>query len=267
MNKGKISNLLRKLNLMHLTDRVRYIIQSRKNKKANKAYLAANPNVKLPPNYLMYESFQINYQKYMEGGREVAKWVVDSIAEHTSLEKVTVLDWGCGPGRVIRHMPDLLGSVSKVYGTDYNSKSIAWCKENLPRIEFNLNTLDPKLPYPDGTFDFIYGISIFTHLSEDMHYKWTSELRRVLKKDGLLFLTTQGDNFKSIMTPYEIDKYDKGELVVRGNVVEGHRTYSAFQPDSFMRALFDGDKVEEVIIQDVQGGKATPQDAWIVRKV
>jgi len=267
MNKGKISNLLRKLKLMHFTDRVRYIIQSRKNKQANKTFLIENPEVKLPPNYLMYESFQINYQKYMEGGREVAKWVVDSLANHSSIAKVTILDWGCGPGRVIRHMPDLLGEGSKVYGTDYNSKSITWCRDNLPNIDFNLNTLEPKLPYEDGTFDFIYGISIFTHLSEEMHYKWTAELSRVLKQNGLLFLTTQGDNFKSIMTPEEIAKYEKGELVVRGNVVEGHRTYSAFQPDSFMRSLFANDKVEEVIIQDVKGGKATPQDAWIVRKM
>jgi SAM-dependent methyltransferase len=267
MNKGNISNLLRKFRLMHLTDQVRYYVQSYKNKQANKAFLNANPNISLPPDYLMYESFQINYEKYLLGGREVASWIIDSLRKYTPVRKVTVLDWGCGPGRVVRHMPELLGEGSKVFGTDYNAKSIAWCRDNLPDIEFNLNTLEPSLPYADETFNFIYGISIFTHLSEEMHYKWTAELKRVLKINGALFLTTQGDNFKKIMSPAEITKYDKGELVVRGNVIEGHRTYSAFHPDSFMRSLFKNDEILEVIIQKPKDNKATPQDAWIVKKV
>lgn len=267
MNKGNISNLLRKLRLMHLTDRVRYYVQSYRNNQTNSAFLKANPNINLPPDYLMYESFQINYEKYLIGGKEVAQWIVNSLKKYISLDNVSILDWGCGPGRVIRHMPELLSEGSKVFGTDYNAKSIAWCNNNLPDIDFNLNNLDPCLPYPDGTFDLIYGISIFTHLSEEMHYKWASELKRVLKKDGVLFMTTQGDNFKKIMSPLELVQYDKGELVVRGNVEEGHRTYSAFHPDSFIRSLFKNDEILEVIIQDTKNGKATPQDAWIVRKI
>ncbi|MFT4533343.1 MAG: SAM-dependent methyltransferase [Saprospiraceae bacterium] len=266
MNKGNVSNLLRKLRLMHLTDRVRYYIQSYKNKQANKAFLNANPNIILPPDYLMYESFQINYEKYLVGGKDVADWIVNILNKYDTLQNVSILDWGCGPGRVIRHMPELLGNGSKVFGTDYNTKSITWCKGNLPNIEFNLNTLDPSLPYPHETFDFIYGISIFTHLSEEMHYKWTYELKRVLKQGGVLFLTTQGDNFKKIMSPPEIAQFNKGELVVRGNVIEGHRTYSAFHSDSFMRSLFKNDEILEVIIQNDKDGKATPQDAWVVRK-
>jgi SAM-dependent methyltransferase len=267
MNKGNVSNLLRKLKLMHLTDRIRYYVQSFKNRQANRAFVNANPNNKLPPDYLMYESFQINYEKYLIGGREVASWIVDNLRKYVSTQEVSVLDWGCGPGRVVRHMPELLGTQSKVYGTDYNEKSIAWCKNNLSNIDFNLNTLEPSLPYVDGQFDFIYGISIFTHLSEEMHYKWSAELKRVLKKDGILFLTSQGDNFKKIMSPTELAQYNKGELVVRGNVVEGHRTYSAFHPDSFMSSLFANDEILDVIIQEVKDGKATPQDAWVIRKV
>lgn len=266
MNKGKISNVLRKLGLMHLTDRVRYYIQSSRNRKANEAFIRANPEVKLPPDYLMYESFQINYKKYLTGGKEVASWILDCLSKHKQRNDLTILDWGCGPGRVIRHLPDLLGEGSQVYGTDYNAKSISWCKDNLPNINFNLNTLQPILPYEDGTFDFIYGISIFTHLSEEMHYKWSTELKRVLKPDGILFLTTHGDNFKSIMTSDEIDQYNNGQLVVRGNVVEGHRTFSAFQPDLFMKSLFANEEVLEVIKQEVVEGKAIPQDAWMIKK-
>ena len=266
MNKGKISNILRDLGLMHFTDRVRYYLQSRRNKSANQDFQSNNPDVKLPPDYLMYESFQINYEKYLNGGRAVAEWIVKSLRKYNTSQDVHVLDWGCGPGRVVRHLPSILGSSSKIYGTDYNEKSINWCKMNLKGIDFNLNSLEPSLPYSNDTFDFIYGISIFTHLSEEMHYNWVHELRRVLRPGGIMLFTTQGHNFKQIMTPTEIAQYDSGKLVVRGKVTEGHRTYSAFHPDSFMRNLFQDDEVLEVIIQEHETGKAAPQDAWIVRK-
>ena len=45
-----------------------------------------------------------------------------------------------------------------------------------------------------------------------------------------MFLITQGDNFKVKLTDLELTKYKKNELVVRGKVKEGHRTYSAFHP-------------------------------------
>ena len=45
-----------------------------------------------------------------------------------------------------------------------------------------------------------------------------------------MFLTTQGDNFRVKLTDLELNKYNNDELVVRGKVKEGHRTYSAFHP-------------------------------------
>lgn len=183
-------------------------------------------------------------------------------------KNLKILDWGCGPGRIIRHLPEFLGDSCTFFGTDYNAGSIQWCTENLQNINFNLNGIEAKLPYPDNFFDFIYGLSVFTHLSEENHYSWRKELFRILKHDGILFITTQGDNFKIKLTPKELYKFEKGELVVRGNVKEGHRTYSAFQSDVFMKQLFENDgRILEHIKQVPIVGKYLPQDIWIVQKV
>ena len=64
MKKGDISNLLRRLNLIYLTDWMRYYVQYFKNYRSNQAFKHAHPEVKLPPDYLIYESFQIDYKKY-----------------------------------------------------------------------------------------------------------------------------------------------------------------------------------------------------------
>jgi ubiquinone/menaquinone biosynthesis C-methylase UbiE len=254
------------MGLLKFADHVRFVLLRNKNKKENKAFLIKNPNIKLPPDYLMYESFQLNYKKYYAGGLDTAIWLADNFKKYAVLKNARILDWGCGPGRIIRHLPDIIGDDCEFYGTDYNTESINWCAEHLDGIAFNNNTLEADLPYPDNHFNLIYGISIFTHLSEKAHYEWCEELLRILDVNGILFLTTQGDNFKVKLSHDECEQYEKGALVVRGNTKEGHRTYSAFHPDTFMHALFRNVEVLKHVVKDAGDQTWIPQDIWIVRK-
>lgn len=265
MKKQGISSFLRKLRVLHLADKLRYYIQKLKNRKANRAFKAKHPDVQLPPDYLIYESFQIDYHKYYVQSKEGARKLVSHFEKHLELKDRKILDWGCGPGRIVRHLPELIGNNCSYFGTDYNSRSIDWCTKNLPEINFNNNTLEAHLPYEDDFFDVIYGVSIFTHLSATMHHQWYSELYRVLKPGGILLLTTQGDTYMPKMTPLEKVQYQKGELVVRGQVKEGHRIFSAFQPRAFMESLFSNATILEHIEQPPVDNWY-PQDKWIVRK-
>ena len=266
MNKGIISNVLRKLGLMYYTDWLRYYLQKFKNRKINRDFKLKNPDVLLPPDYLIYESFQLNYKKYYTDSIESAIWLTNHLKKHIELKNIRILDWGCGPGRIIRHLPGAIGNGCEYFGTDYNKKSIEWCSQNLSNIKFNLNTLVAQLPYPDNYFGVIYGISIFTHLSEQLHVDWYKELFRILKPKGIMFLTTQGDNFKVKLTDKELQKFNNNQLIVRGKVEEGHRTYSAFHPKGFMTTLFENVEILEHVETKPENGKWLPQDIWIVRK-
>lgn len=266
MKKGQISILLRKLGLMHFTDWARYNLQKYSNRKINKDFILKNPDVKLPPDYLIYESFTLNYQKYYTESYDTAKWLTAHFAKHIDLNNKRILDWGCGPGRIIRHLPSVIGNSCQYYGTDYNHKSIDWCSKNLSGIQFNTNSLTAQLPYIDNFIDVIYGISIFTHLSEQLHYDWYNELYRILKPEGIMFITTQGDNFRVKLTDSELLKFNDNQLIVRGNVKEGHRTYSAFHPKGFMKNLFSNVEILEHIETKPEEGKGLPQDIWIVKK-
>ena len=146
MNKAKLSNLLRQLNLIYVADLIRFRIQKFKNRKANAQFKKTHPDVVLPPDYLMYESFQMNYDKYYNGGRNMAKNLSEHFKKHIELKNKNILDWGCGPGRIIRHMPEVINNGCQFFATDYNKNSIDWCTKNLPNIQFNKNELEAKLP-------------------------------------------------------------------------------------------------------------------------
>lgn len=228
--------------------------------------MSQNPDISLPPPYLIYESFQLNYQLYYNDSMDSAEKLLDFLSVHTDLKNKRILDWGCGPGRIIRHLPSLVGPGCEFYGSDYNEKSIEWCKEHLKDINFHHNSLDSALPFPDKFFDIIYGLSVLTHLSEGMHYFWYNELYRLLNNNGIILLTTQGDNYKGKLTEKELLKYNNGDLVVRGNTKEGHRTFSAFHPPEAMLRLFENIEILEHIERPSKTDKYLPQDVWILKK-
>lgn len=265
MNKSKISNLIRSLGLIYPADCIRFQIIRAKNHLKNKEYQKSNPSINFPPDYILYESFAIDYRAYIEGGRTTANDLFELLTKYISKEDLKILDWGCGPGRIIRHLPNLFGPNCSFFGTDYNSKSIKWCSKNIPNINFSKNNLLPPLNFENNQFDIIYGISIFTHLSKDNHHSWINELHRVLKKGGILLLTSAGNSFRSKLTTKEKLRFDNGELIVRARAKEGHRTFTTFHPVSFMQILFtDFEILKHIEIKP--SGRNIPQDIWILKK-
>ena len=112
-----------------------------------------------------------------------------------------VLDFGCGPGRVATwltlHHPDW-----DLVGTDIDEEAIAWAGANLASVaSFECNPPMPPLRYSDRHFDFVYSISIFTHLPEDMQSAWLKELSRVTREGGYLVLTTHGEHLLPFAMP------------------------------------------------------------------
>ncbi len=232
----------------------------------NKKFKALNSNIALPPLYMMFESFNINYRRYYEGGLETAQWISYTISPFVFRQEVNILDWGCGPARITRHLKHIYGVQANIFGTDYNPCTIQWCSEHIRDVRFAINGTNPPLSYPDQMFNIIIGISIFTHLSEANHYFWINELSRVMRPGGIAFITTHGDIFRSILTPAERKQYDNNTPVIRGKVTEGHRVFTAFQPQTWMRDAFS---TFFTVLVHHKGNKVSwgiEQDYWILKK-
>jgi ubiquinone/menaquinone biosynthesis C-methylase UbiE len=98
----------------------------------------------------------------------------------------TVLDFGCGAGRMLRHFPRQEGS--EIWGVDISAEHVAWCREHLTAMNFATVTTAPHLPFADDYFDFVFCSSVFTHIT-DLADAWLLELRRVVRRGGHVYLT------------------------------------------------------------------------------
>lgn len=176
----------------------------------------------------------------------------------------TILDFGCGSGRVIRYWRHLQAAV---YGTDYHPDLIRWCERHLPFAKFHLNALDPPLEYPDDFFDLIYALSIFTHLDEPRQFAWMDELRRIAKRGGYVIITAMGNCpfYTQCLYPDELARFRRGELIVRSEGDVGSNQFSAYHPLDYVRSkLARG----FTVVNYLEGGAlGNPyQDLYLLRK-
>lgn len=121
--------------------------------------------------------------------RDIAA-ALESIGRHIT-DFTQVLDFGCGCGRTLRWFDDVPAS-TQFFGTDVNPDAIAWCRQHLTFASFRVNQMLPPLDYPDNTFDFVYALSVFTHLTEEQQFLWMAELKRIMQPNGLILLTFLG---------------------------------------------------------------------------
>jgi len=109
----------------------------------------------------------------------------------TTSSNLSILDWGCGCGRVSRFFENAFGACS-VYGVDIDPVNIKWNQQHLDKNRYKLISFEPALPFNDNHFDVIYGISVMTHLGSENQASWLKELHRALKPGGTLILTYHG---------------------------------------------------------------------------
>lgn len=174
-------------------------------------------------------------EAYLDGGLKIAAEVRRVLALHgVALERVgSVLDFGCGCGRVIRRFVDLAPLID-LHGTDYDPRQIAWCRAHLPFAQFGVNRLAPPLPYSQDSFGVVYAFSVFTHLSAELQVGWMNELRRVVKPGGYAVVTVHSEGARDALSTDELERFSRGELVVRYQSVAGSNLCAAFHPRQYI---------------------------------
>jgi SAM-dependent methyltransferase len=128
----------------------------------------------------------------------------------------SVLDVGCGIGRVALPLTQFLSDNGRYEGFDVVPSLIDWCAvhiaRNYPNFRFQcvdlvnsfynptggLASSSFRFPYEDASFDLVFLTSVFTHMlpADVQHYM--AEIARVLKPDGRLMTTVYLLNQESL---------------------------------------------------------------------
>lgn len=262
-----IQKFLRAVRLLGFAETVRFRYLEMKMYSKNKRFIREHPNFLLPPAKLAFDAYSAQaWHYYKSSGEEAAQHVADEINKNIGFESVTILEWGCGPGRIIRHLPEKIGISNLVIGSDYNSESIAWDKKSLKNITFIKNNLLPPIDLHDDSIDFAYAISVFTHLSDQSCRAWFQELHRVIRSGGFFLFTTAGDFYNSLGSTWdEKIAYSNEGFIVRDQYEEGKKMFlTRHSPDYINKIIKER---FEVVSHKPAGFPSMDQDEWIVKVI
>jgi ubiquinone/menaquinone biosynthesis C-methylase UbiE len=119
----------------------------------------------------------------------------------------TVVDVGCGVGRLPIGILQTVGEIDQYLGVDVSRTPIRWCTRHITRRHphFRFAHIDvynarynrdgrqqqqsTRLPVGDHSVDIVYLYSVFSHLLEDDIRAYLREFQRILKPTGVVFLT------------------------------------------------------------------------------
>ena len=112
------------------------------------------------------------------------------------LEKIQILDVGCGGGLLSEPMQRLGANVT---GIDASIKNIKVAKLHAKKSKLNINYLcsSPEKLKIKKKFDVILNMEIIEHV-EDVQF-FLKSCSKLLKKNGLMFVSTINKTFKSYM--------------------------------------------------------------------
>ncbi len=252
--------------LYDVRESARYLAD-RETRARNKRFTESgrHDGLPLPPPSLVYAvAGHFDLEEYYESGRTHAELLARVLTDNGfELERFrSLLDFGCGCGRVVRRWRDLPST--HVRGSDYNRRLVAWCRGSLTFAEFRVNQLEPPLPYGTGEFDFVYAISVFTHLTEELQGTWMRELERVLAPGGLLVITTKGRSRLGPLDEEERRRFGRGELVVQAGRYAGRNLCAAYHPEDYVRERLAGALTVLDFVPAV-GGEQT-QDLFVLQR-
>lgn len=153
-----------------------------------------------PPESLIY----VGSGKFKETGEEFLTYFIKLAGLQPS---DSVLDAGCGIGRMAIPLTHYLDERGRYEGFDVMHHGIRWCQRHItprfPNFKFQLVDIynqgyNPKgkwraseyrFPYADSTFDFVCLASVFTHMLPDDMENYLREVARVLKPRGRALIT------------------------------------------------------------------------------
>ena len=234
---------------------------------SNTVFKKNNPGFHIPPDSLLFETGSLHYHSYQNSGQEAAA-EIESLCKVFSISPIqSILDWGCGVGRVTRHLPTYFPNAN-IVGSDANPDCIQWLQNNIPAIQWLQSNAADQGETLTGTYHLIIALSVLTHLPASEQANWLKKLHRLLHPEGLVWLSTHGKAYLHQLTHQQNKQLaDQGIITVGADKI-GSRQMRTYHTYAGMKLLVGRDW-EIVMYYDGQKfpGILGGQDAWLLKKL
>ena len=99
-----------------------------------------------------------------------------------------VLDAACGTGYGTALLAQ---SAERVFGIDISKEAISYAESNYSAKNVNFAVANiEKLPFESDFFDVVVSFETIEHVDTQKQEKFLSEVKRILKKDGIFIIST-----------------------------------------------------------------------------
>lgn len=176
---------------------------------------------------------------YTQIGVTILSYILTYVGAYKSLSEFgRVLDWGCGAGRVARHLTKCINPTD-VYGCDIDPEAIRWAQENLAASNFEVIPIRPPTSYEAAFFDVVYGISVMTHLDEPTQLLWLAELRRITRPGAILLLSVISEPMRQANMPeYLRDEFERKGFAAYVPSYEKEQGFSEFSEEGYYKEAY-----------------------------
>lgn len=125
-------------------------------------------------------------REYFSQGAKDAAQVLLAMHQLGHSSDCSILEFASGYGRVTRHL-----NLPRLTACDIHRSAVSFLKRKLRAHAIRSNT-DPHYFEPGERYDFIFVLSLFSHLPDALFGPWLTKLCSLLKPGGHLLFTTNG---------------------------------------------------------------------------
>lgn len=139
--------------------------------------------------------------------------IIEHLARYKQVKgdkRFVALDMGCGTGYGSYHLAKIF---KKVYGVDVSDEAIQEAKKHWKKnnVQFQVGS-GTKIPFRDNFFDVVATFEVFEHIKEWKQF--LKELKRVTKKNGIIYISTPNKDIHSPGTKKPLNPYHFFEMTV-----------------------------------------------------
>jgi len=159
-----------------------------------------------------------------------------------STKLVDTLDFGCGCGRFLAGWI-MRGSPMRLRGCDYNPALVEWCRIHVPGVDVKVNRFGEEIPFESGSLDYVYLLSVFTHLTVAEQKRLVGEFRRILRPGGYVYVTFHGEYFLPDLLPKvegRAEIFGREGFLIHQEDLEGRNDCWTLHSPGFLSSLFEG---------------------------